>query len=157
MNAIEHAWEFLIEARKIPSFATSDERLRDGTWMIALIGGVHRDSTALDAANAAEIRERLDAVDPDGAAHDWIRCSHWGVGWVQHLIVDPTNEAVLRTVGEIGCALADYPILNESRYSEMETEWHSEGKCGEDCSFDHCESCGIALHDHARGDRCMSC
>lgn len=157
MNAIDHAWEFLAEARKVPSFATCDERLISGGWMIALIGGVHRDCTALDAANAAEIYERLAAVDPNGEAHDTLGCSHWAVGWYDHLIVDPGNEAVLKAIGECGLALAEYPILNEMRYSCLEADWHYEGKCGEGCSFEHCQKCGDALGEHARGERCMSC
>jgi hypothetical protein len=138
MNAIEHAWGFLTEARKIPSFATSDERLRDGTWMIASVGGTHRDADVVEASNHYTVADMLKEVDPDYAAHDWITCSHWAVGWVQHLIVDPSNEAILRAVGEIGCALSEYPILSENRHSQLEMEWHEEGKCGEGCS--RCEA-----------------
>jgi hypothetical protein len=165
MNTIEHAWTFLIEVRKIPSFATSEERLNTGGWMIASIGGTNRDADLITASNHYTAADMLKEVDPDYAAHDWITCSHWAVGWVQHLIVDPTNEAVLRAVGEIGCALADYPILNELRYSEMELEWHSGGRCGEGCSYCEyerearrdvepgCYGDGALGHQHTR-ERC---
>ncbi len=143
MNAIEHAWTFLIEARKIPSFATSDERLKSGEWMIASIGGTNRDADLVTECNHEVVVDMLHEIDPDGAAHDWINCSHWGVGWVKYLIATPAPElallghAILKAVGEIGCALEDYPILDESRHSEMEMEWHDEGKCDGHCS--HCE------------------
>ncbi len=137
MNAIEHAWSFLTEARKIPSFATSDDRLKSGEWMIASIGGTNRDADLITECNHEVVVDSMLAIDPDGAAHDWINCSHWGVGWVKHLIVDPTNEAILKAVGEIGCALESYPILDESKYSEMEMQVHDDGACAECCS--HCE------------------
>lgn len=140
MNAIEHAWTFLTEARKIPSFATSEERLTEGGWMIASIGGTNRDADLITECNHESVVDALHAIDPDGAAHDWINCSHWAVGWVSHLIVDPTNEAVMTAVGEIGCALSEYPILDESRYSTMECDRHAEGKCGEGCSMCECEA-----------------
>lgn len=156
------AYEFLAEARKVPSFATSDERLRSGGWMIALIGGTHRDADSVAQSNHEVLCERLTAADPEGGAGgsehwDVLRCSHWAVGWCDHVIVDPTNEAVMRVIAECGAALADYPILSDDHHSTLEHEWHEEGKCGEGCSFEHCSQCATALHDHARGNRCMSC
>lgn len=170
MNALEHAYSFLTEARKVPSFACGDPRLADpgkpvycdgrtkgGGWMIATIGTTHRDATCLEESNHEVLCDMLAAVDPEHTAWDTLHCSHWAVGHVTHIIVDPANEAVLRVIGEAGCALADYPILSEDHHSALEMEWHEEGACDEHCSFEHCRKCGDALQDHARGDNCMSC
>lgn len=154
MKPIEHAYDFLVEARKIPGFATSDERLSDG-WMIATIGTTHRDADTLTECNHDVLVDMLAEVDPDGSSHDTIRASHWGVGWVRHIIVDPANEAVLRVIGEAGCALEEYPILSESAYSEACMEAHIAGECGEDCEGygEHCPTCHGPAEDHGYCDR----
>lgn len=157
MNPIEHAYEFLTEARKIPSFACLDDRLDDGGWLIASIGTTHRDADSVTQSNHEVLCAMLDEIDPDGAAHDVLHCGHWAVGWCDHVIVDPLNEAVLRVIGEAGCALADYPLLSDDHHSNLESEWHEEGKCGEGCSFCECEKedagCygdGALGHQHTR-------
>lgn len=132
-------------------------RTRGAGWEIALVGSVCRDSSLRARCNGEIIREELNRVDPDGAAHDDMRCGHWAVGWVDHLIVDPGNEAVMQVLIECIAALADYPVLSDDRLSAMECEAHDDGSCDEDCSFDHCSKCHDALQDHARGERCMSC
>lgn len=86
-----------------------------------------RDSDTLEKSNARALREYL-AKDRT-LAKDWCEteCNHWAVGYVTHLsfrVVDrrgnPTRIA--RVLREWFDALADYPVANESLYSEMETE-----------------------------------
>jgi hypothetical protein len=137
MNNIEHLYDFLVEARKIPSFGTSDERLRDGGWWVVTICSTNRDADALTEANHLALANILDAVDPDGAHHDVMHASHWGVGWCDQFIIDPTHEPTARAVAEAGCALSDYPVLNESLYSDIEARRHEDERCDEGCS--HCE------------------
>lgn len=121
----------------IPSFVTSDSRLLDKGWHVVLIGGHYRDSSALDVANTLELERRLDEVDPEQEHWGGMRASHWAVGWYHHIVVDPSFEPVMRVLKEAREQLDDYPVLNEDKLSELEIEWHCDGKCDEHCSFDH--------------------
>ena len=143
----------------IPSFGTSDERLLDKGWHVALIGGTHRDCSALDHANALTLEEMLDEVDPDQEHWGGMHCGHWAVGWYNHLVVDPTYEPVMRVLKQAYNSLQDYPVLSEDKLSEVELDWHCDGKCDEHCPFDHCANprCRNPIGEHARGKRCMEC
>ncbi len=86
-----------------------------------------RDSDTLERCNARALREYL-AKDRT-LAKDWCEteAGHWAVGHVTHLsfrVIDrrgnPTRIA--RVLREWFDALSDYPVANESLYSEMETE-----------------------------------
>lgn len=49
------------------------------------------------------------------------RAGHWACGWVEYLMVrHDASESVLQEAGEIVCSIADYPILDESDFSERE-------------------------------------
>lgn len=51
------------------------------------------------------------------------RAGHWACGWVEYLIIpDTAPDALLTDVAEALCALSDYPILDESDFSEREFE-----------------------------------
>ncbi len=162
-----------LPANKISNFRTCDERLRDpmayrhpeadrpehpGGWHIAMLGGMHRDSDAIERANAAEICARLSAAtgllpDSPGAPYGYMRASHWAVGWYEHLVVDPTNETVMIVLRDAAESLEGYPILCEFRLSEMETAMHDDEECGEDCPFSHCDKCGGPESEHGRCER----
>ena len=86
-----------------------------------------RDSDTLEKSNARALREYL-AKDRT-LKRDWCEteCNHWAVGWVTHLsfrVIDrrgnPTRIA--RVLREWFDSLSDYPIADESLYSEMERE-----------------------------------
>lgn len=87
----------------------------------------HRDSGTLDKANAEALRRHL-ASDPT-LADDYCEtgASHWAVGWVTHLsfrVLDEDGELtrIARVMREWSDMLAEYPVANESLWSEMETE-----------------------------------
>jgi hypothetical protein len=126
-----------IAAHNVRNFACSEPRLNDDGWEMALVGGAHRDSDAVDKSNARVLAARLLKVDPDGLAHDYMRASHWAVGWYEHLIVDPSNAAVMAVLAAARESLDDYPILDELDWSDLECEMHADGQCYEGCS--HCE------------------
>lgn len=128
-----------IKARDIRDFGTCDERLTRGTWEIALIGGNHRDADAVDESNARVILRELAKVDPEQNAHDTLGCSHWAVGWYDHLIVDVTNAAVMQVLRECADAIASYPLLDEHDHSALECERHDDGQCDEHCSLCECD------------------
>ncbi len=111
-----------IPASKVPNFGTSDERLTDDGWEMALIGGVHRDSDALDRSNARVLQARLAKVDPDNEGWDTMRVSHWAVGWYEHLIVDPGHAAVMQVLANAREAMEVYPALDEMDWSELAHE-----------------------------------
>ncbi len=131
-----------IKARDVHSFATSDARLLDLGWELALIGGHHRDSGALDVSNTLELEARLEAVDPDQEHWGGMLANHWAVGWYHHIVVDPTFEPVMSVLKQAQMELEDYPILNEDLMSSVECDLHEDGRCDEHCPFDHrCEDC----------------
>jgi hypothetical protein len=93
----------------------------------------NRDSSLLGDVNFDVAVERLKAQSMDHGrsgdipcdrplAYTWV-ANHWAVGWVEYLMVRcDADESLLTTAGEIVCSLADYPILDESRYSAAEHE-----------------------------------
>ncbi len=50
------------------------------------------------------------------------RFGHWGPGWFEIILINPTDETRVKEAQEIEGALSDYPIVDESLYSEYESE-----------------------------------
>jgi hypothetical protein len=89
----------------------------------------HRDSTILDKANAKALRRYLDAR-PE-LADDWkiVSCTHWAVGWVDHLSYRVLNHLtgeptrVAKILKAWFANLRDvYPVADDDLYSEMESD-----------------------------------
>ena len=107
----------------------------DGDFVLA---GQHRDSDALERCNYEDffalMREKVVELqlDPpegefwDGFRTEWVydfRASHWGVGWVETLLMRrDAPEPLQKEAYETLAALADYPVLDESHLSEVEFE-----------------------------------
>lgn len=89
-----------------------------GAWLAVL--GQSRDSAALEKSNFRVACKMLAEVDDDCYHVD--SENHWAVGWVETLLVDPSNAAAVAVAEDIQRALADYPVLDDSDYSELETE-----------------------------------
>jgi len=51
-----------------------------------------------------------------------VRESHWAVGWVEWIAIHESDTAALAEADEILCTLADYPVLDDMHYSDMEWE-----------------------------------
>lgn len=87
----------------------------------------HRDSDVLQRSNAAALRKHL-ASDPTLASdYDLTECNHWAVGHVTHLSFrviesDGTPSRIARIMREWSDMLAEYPVADESLFSEMESE-----------------------------------
>ena len=100
-----------------------DELERPEDWMIHY--SHHRDSGLLDQSNAQQIQKALepftDGDDPDVVeeSHD-----HWAVGHVDgfslRVFRDKQITEAFRTFHQLMQSLADYPILNEEHYGELE-------------------------------------
>lgn len=74
------------------------------------------DSGTLERANFQSQTAILDGADAEYETH---RFGHWGPGWVEITLVDPASAAVVESIAS---ALEDYPILDEHRLSELESE-----------------------------------
>lgn len=101
-----------------PAGAFLDDERQD--WLVLGVAQT-RDSDVLARCNFLVVSEILDDVDPDGVDHEIHRFGHWGPGWYEIIIVRPDSQAYREAV-DIEAALADYPVLCDSRYSEMELE-----------------------------------
>ncbi|WP_013627318.1 hypothetical protein [Rubinisphaera brasiliensis] len=102
-----------------------DELDSPDEWMIHYTH--HRDSGLLDQSNAKQIRQALEPFtegdDPDVVMESH---SHWAVGHIDgfSLRVFKGGEITeaFRTFHNLMEAMAAYPILDESHYSELEHE-----------------------------------
>lgn len=135
MDAIEHA-------RELPVYATWKPTYMDPTglglgdrqnWHVMPVS-VTRDSDTLARVNFQSTVEALKEVDVDECGHEVHRFGHWGPGWFEVILINPDHAECLRVAGEITCALADHPVLDDDAYSEAESEeitemWENWGQC----------------------------
>lgn len=83
-------------------------------WLI--VGQQNRDSDLVVRSNWKATQERMKDEDIEWEES---RSGHWLVGWVEYLIVPPSEREF---VEEIEDELSGYPILDEQLHSEMEQE-----------------------------------
>jgi hypothetical protein len=99
------------------SFDQSGAFLLDqGDWFVAPVGQ-NRDSECLDQSNFAVMLERLGGESDTVEVH---RFGHWGPGWFEIIIIDPTTQSKVKIAADAERDLADYPILDETDYSQRE-------------------------------------
>ena len=122
------------DALAVPrDFAYSGDLDLGNTWALGPVI-LTRDSDPLEASNAAATVAAIEAAHgPEDEESGWVitRCSHWAVGWVEHLSFraleeDGTPSRQCATMQEIEAALADYPVLDEEDYSRREYEQQCE-------------------------------
>ena len=80
--------------------------------------GQNRDSDALRRSNFTCFLEELGGEDGDRVMV--VRQGHWAVGWIELLMIRKDNDEALETADDILDALADYPVVNEEHFSELE-------------------------------------
>lgn len=88
--------------------------LEDRQDWIVLPVGRNRDSGILDECNFETALAMLGGESDTCEVH---RFGHWGCGWFELILVHPDR---LEDAESIENALADYPVLDESKFSEME-------------------------------------
>lgn len=98
----------------------------------ARVISVSRDSDTLERSNFEVISEDLQSLAEEIGEPESVyiqRFGHWVVGWLDVLcvrMIEDPNLAILTVVGDraIGWldALRDYPVADESHYSELESE-----------------------------------
>jgi hypothetical protein len=79
--------------------------------------GQSRDSDALERSN---FTRGLEIIGGESDTVLVVRDSHWAVGWVETIYIHESDEKALRAADEVRAALADYPIVDESHYSDLE-------------------------------------
>jgi len=77
---------------------------------------ITRDSEVLERSNF-EVAQKL--LNEAGVEYDVHRFGHWGPGWFEIIVVEPTEEGFI-AAGKIACSLESYCILDEDDYSEKE-------------------------------------
>lgn len=97
-----------------------------GDWFIA--AAVHRDSDCLDRSNFEVMSEILKSL-PEVKAWDGEftpvtieRFSHWAVGWIDYLVIDPACKAAVDWANYLREKLENYPILDEEHFSRLESD-----------------------------------
>jgi hypothetical protein len=87
--------------------------------------GQHRDSDALSRSN---FECGLRVLGGESESVIVVREGHWAVGWVEWIAIHESNVEAILAADEMSCALSDYPVLDESHFSELEwdeaqTQW----------------------------------
>lgn len=100
-----------------------------GDWLVAM--GRHRDSDILTNCNWDVFKKMLDTCGED--AYIVENESHWAVGWVEHILINPANEAAMKMADDVEKQLNDYPVLDDEAFSQAEQEelhsdWANWGK-----------------------------
>ncbi len=99
------------------AFSDQDSWLRDTSksdWLILYTQ--HRDSDILTRSNWEVLVEDL------GEGCETMSASHWAVGWVEYLLINPDDSEAVRRAEDWECVLADYPVCDDEHYSNMETK-----------------------------------
>jgi len=107
--------------------------------------GQHRDSDILTESNFACGLEFI------GGESDTVRVvseGHWAVGWVEWIAIHKSDHAALEQADSLMGALSDYPVLDESDFSER--EWESAQEAWESCysigeKVDMCRDAGLSI------------
>jgi len=88
----------------------------DDCWLVLLTRS--RDSDCLTESNWTVALDRLGGEGDDVQID---RFGHWACGWWEALSVRKGSEAE-KVAEEMEEALADYPVLDDQHFSELETE-----------------------------------
>lgn len=81
--------------------------------------GQNRDSDCLTRSN---FRKGLEALGGESESVIVVREGHCACGWIECIAIHEDDSAALEIADKIAGALEDYPVLDESDFSELETE-----------------------------------
>lgn len=79
--------------------------------------GQSRDSDTLERSNFTAMLADLGGESETVIV---VRESHWAVGWVEWIAIHSSDDRALETADENVARLADYPVLDEDGWSELE-------------------------------------
>lgn len=126
-NDIEEFKELMLE---IPDNFVTYYDIGEDDWGFTPFT-VHRDSDILENSNWEKITEDLMEEFPD--SFEINHCTHWAVGWLDHLMCKMTDEKAIERVFEIYEGLQDYCVYDDSDFSEK--EWEAEQEYIDDYIF----------------------
>lgn len=89
-----------------------------GDWYVMPVSQT-RDSGVLDTSNFQEFLRGLGGESETVEVH---RFGHWGPGWFEIIIVNPSDEKAVKAAEDMVECLQDYPVLNEEDFSRREWE-----------------------------------
>ena len=114
-----------------------------GHWLVVV--GRHRESDVLERSNFQVAQERLEKIDPDCCVVE--SETHWAVGWVEHLLVDPANARAVQEAEAMREAIEEYPILDEDHFSNLEHEEAAEYWAGMSIRgrVEACQESGVSI------------
>lgn len=97
-------------------------------WLVAPVSQT-RDSGPLAQSNFATFLEALEGESDTVEVH---RFGHWGPGWYEIILIDPSDLERVAAAERMEEALADYPVLDDEdfsrrEYEEYERAWDSYG------------------------------
>jgi hypothetical protein len=87
------------------------------SWLVVPVGQ-NRDSGPLERSN---FRVAQKILDDAGVNHEVHRFGHWGPGWFEIILVEPT-EIGQKSVEQMIKSLADYPVLDDMDLGAEELE-----------------------------------
>jgi hypothetical protein len=90
----------------------------------------NRDSDSLDKSNFRVALMRLGGESATVQVH---RFDHWACGWVENLLIDPTNATAVLEAARIAADMERYPVLDDDDHARTILGDHA------DCSG--CEEC----------------
>lgn len=89
-------------------------------WFVAPVM-LTRDSGIRAESNFESFKKSLESLGlTEPGDFEIHRFGHWGPGWFEIILINPESEAAVKDAEETQAALADYPILDDSDYSERE-------------------------------------
>lgn len=92
-------------------------------WLVAPVIQT-RDSGPLELSNFAAALEMLGGESDSVEVH---RFGHWGPGWFELILVDPTDTARVEILSSLRESLENYPVLDDEDFSRREWEDYEEG------------------------------
>lgn len=100
----------------------------NGDWLV--VATLVRDSDCLTRSNFRCMIKLLGGKGIEGgkgsqSINETVaieEASHWACGWLQYLIINPADLDAVKIAQAALERLSDYPVLDESDWSELETE-----------------------------------
>ena len=90
-----------------------------GDWLV--VYAYTRDSSILDMSNVQKIKQIFGIENREDEQNITIeRASHWAVGWIDYIIINPENEEFVKLGEEIQEKLEAYSILDDDLYNDMQ-------------------------------------
>lgn len=92
-------------------------------WLMFL--GRTRDSDCLEISNfecaLARVKEASNRELSSPSVHV-VQENHWAVGWIEWIAIHPSDTGAVQEAEKIESELESYPVLDESDFSERETD-----------------------------------